>query len=336
MTLIDRCSQESGGERAGASPRGADAVRSELPLSLKFQHAGKSQVGLRYELTGGDDGPILIAAGGISAGRHVISSNEFPEPGWWQSQSQTLRLGDYRILSIEWIGADGTADFPIDPVDQAEAIAWLLSKLSIKRAAAFIGASYGAMVGMHLAARHPERVGALLSLSAASCSHPYSSACRSLQRQALSIAQSAGDPETGVALARAMAMLTYRTPAEFAERFADRPTITEGRVRVAAQDYLDAHGARLCRRMSATAYRRLSESIDLHRINPAKIRVPLTLVAVDQDSLVPEEDVRALAGAVAGADFHLIRSRYGHDAFLKEDGQVAAILSQFLASLEHA
>ena len=44
----------------------------------------------------------------------------------------------------------------------------------------------------------------------------------------------------------------------------------------------------------------------------------------------------ALADELAHAQFHLIRSRFGHDAFLKEDAQIAAVLSQFLASLEPA
>ena len=333
MTLIDRCSQEGEGapDDTALAPT---AVRGELPLSLPFRHAHNANVNLRYELAGKSGAPLLIVAGGISAGRHVLSTSRFPEPGWWQAQSDTLN--QYQVLGIDWIGADGTPDFPIDPVDQAEAIALLLSKLAIQRAAAFIGASYGAMVGMQLAALHPELVGKLIAISAAHQSHPFASASRSLQREALSLGEAGGNPGAGVALARALAILTYRTPEEFAERFSDRPTIAQNRVRVAAQGYLDAHGARHSARMSAAAYRRLSESIDLHQVEPARIRVPLTLVAVDQDHLVPAGDVRALADAVPGSSFHLVQSRYGHDAFLKEDRQVAAILSQFLETLEHA
>ena len=88
--------------------------------------------------------------------------------------------------------------------------------------------------------------------------------------------------------------------------------------------------------MSAAAYRRLSESIDLHRIDPDTITVPLTLVAVDSDALVPAADVRALADALPQARFHLLQSRYGHDAFLKEEGQVAAVITDFLETLEPA
>ena len=108
----------------------------------------------------------------------------------------------------------------------------------------------------------------------------------------------------------------------------------DGQVRIGAQSYLDAHGERHCRRMSAAAYRRLSESIDLHRIDPATVGVPLTLVAVDQDALVPAADIEAFAAAAPNASHRLIHSRFGHDAFLKEEAQVAAIITQFLDTLE--
>jgi len=314
----------------------AGGTRGELALSLQLRHGGTAEISLRFELAGPAAVPVVIVAGGISAGRHVLASGAFPEDGWWQAQAATLDTGRFQILAIDWVGADGAVDAPIDPADQVEAIAQLLARLGIDRAAAFIGASYGAMVGMHLAVRHPERLGALLAISAADSAHPFASACRALQRQALTLGECHGDAAAGVALARAMAILTYRTPEEFGERFSAEPKVEQGRLRVAAEDYLDVQGTRYCRRMSSIAYRRLSESIDLHRVDAAGIRVPLTLVAVDGDALVPATDIESLAGRAKGASFHLIHSRFGHDAFLKEERQVAAVITNFLESLEQA
>lgn len=297
-------------------------------LDLPLRHGGRTAVALRYELIG-EGGPLLLVGGGISAGRHVVANAENPEPGWWQSQAETFDLSRYRLLAIDWVGAEGTVDAPIDAADQADAIAALLDHLGIARADAFVGASYGGMVALQLAARHPERCGSILVISASGSAHPFASALRSLQRRALDLGGS-----EGVALARAMAMLTYRTPEEFEERFAEPPRIESGRVRVSADSYLDHHGRRHVERMSATAYRRLSESIDLHRIEPGDIRIPATFAAVDSDSLVPAADVEAVAAAIAGARFRLIRSKFGHDAFLKEGGQVAAIITEFLETLE--
>ena len=329
MSLTDRCSATAGSQDAFVERQ---TSRAEVGLRIELAHGGTADVALRYELIGRHGAPLLLVAGGISAGRHVVASEDLPEPGWWQVQAGSFDLSRFRLLAFDWIGADGRIDLPIDPADQAEAVRQLVDYLGLDRLAGFIGASYGAMVGMHFAAAHPQRCGALLAISAAGAAHPYASACRSLQRRALDL----GNPAAGVALARAMAMLTYRTPNEFADRFAVPPNVVAGRVRVGADTYLDVQGERHASRMSPTAYRRLSESIDLHRIDPAKLAVPLTLVAVDSDALVPPADVAAFASAIPSATFWPIASHYGHDAFLKEEAAVAEILATFLSSLESA
>ena len=310
------------------------AVRGALSLALDMVHAGPKQLTVLYELVGDPVAPVILVGGGISAGRHVISSDRFPEGGWWEAQKASF--ADTRLLAIDWIGADGSLDCPIDPIDQAKALAHLLDELGIDRVTAFVGASYGAMVGQQLAARFPDRCGALLSISAGASAHPFSSACRSLQRKAVAIAEQGGDPALGVALARALAMLTYRTADEYRARFDAPPTVTGDVVRVSAEDYLDAQGARYAARTGGAAYRRLSESIDLHRVDPAALRLPAAFVAVESDWLVPIEDIRALAEAVPGARFVLMPSLYGHDGFLKEEAQVATIITEFLSSLEPA
>ena len=331
MQILDQSTLQLSDDATHSSP----AQRGDFRISLALRHGGVADTVVRYEMVGPHAAPVLVVAGGISAGRHVLASDDFPEAGWWQAQSATFDPGRHRILAIDWVSADGTVDSPIDPADQADAIRQLLDHLGIARAAGFVGASYGGMVGMHFAALFPNRVGSLLSISAADRAHPFASACRALQRQALSLGERLGDPESGVALARAMAILTYRTPDEFADRFAVPPTIGDhSHVRVAAEDYLDAQGRRHAGRMNSLAYRRLSESIDLHRVDPATITVPLTLGAVDHDALVPPGDIASLAAQVKGAELHHIQARYGHDAFLTEEAQVATIITQFLNSLE--
>jgi homoserine O-acetyltransferase len=97
---------------------------------------------------------------------------------------------------------------------------------------------------------------------------------------------------------------------------------------VAAEDYLDAAGAQYVARTPVTAYLRLSESIDLHRVDPAAILPPTVVVAVEGDRLVPLAD---LVGLVEGlgprGSLRVLRSPYGHDAFLKETDRIDAILA---------
>ena len=307
-------------------------LRGELRVTLDLVHTGSTDLAVRYELAGADDAPPIIVAGGISAGRHTVANTSDPSVGWWQAQCDTFAR--FRLLSIDWIGAGGELDAPIEATDQAGAIFAVLDHLGIDRAVAFVGASYGAMVGMHCAAAAPDRIPALLAISGAHRSHSFTSAQRALQRQAVELGERLGSPKQGVALARKLAMLTYRTPDEFAGRFAELSVVESGRARASSEAYLDHVGERHSTRMSAVAYRRLSESIDLHRLDPATVTVPATFVAVHGDQLVPVADIEELAGAAARGHFISIPSVYGHDAFLKEESAIAAIIDTFLKSLE--
>ena len=162
MNLTDRCSE---GRRNNAAQACANASRGEIGLELELRHGGSADILLRYELIG-DGSRLLLAGGGISAGRHVLASREFPERGWWQAQASSFDLGNFRLLAIEWVGGDGKLDLPIDAADQADAILALIDHLGIERADAFIGASYGGMVALQFAARHPNRCNAILVISA--------------------------------------------------------------------------------------------------------------------------------------------------------------------------
>lgn len=319
---------------AGAQVSAVAAIRGELPVALALRHAGARTLSLRYELHGPAGAPVVFVAGGISAHRHVAASAQFPENGWANDlvrAGRTLDPARVRILSFDFIGADGQLDAPIDPADQADAIAALLDALDIAALRAFVGYSYGALVGQHLAARHPQRVERLVAVSGAHRPHPFASAWRALQRHAVALGQLQCADQQGLSLARQFAMLSYRTPEEFGERFDAAPELVNGRVRVAAEDYLDAAGATYVARTPVTAFLRLSESIDLHRIDPSTIAVPTLVVAVEGDRLVPLADLVTLVeGLGKRGSLRVLRSPYGHDAFLKETDRIDAILATAL------
>jgi homoserine O-acetyltransferase len=310
------------------------ALRGEVVVELAMRHAGTRAVTLRYELQGPVGAPVVFVAGGISAHRHLTASHVFPENGWLNDlvgAGRALDPAQRQLLAFDFIGADGRLDAPIDSADQADAIAKLLGALGIARLEAFVGYSYGALVGLQFAARHPERVKKLIAVSGAHRAHPYAAAWRALQRRAVTLGQLQCADAQGLSLARQFAMLSYRTPEEFGERFDTAPEIVNGRVRVAAEDYLDAAGAQYVARTPVTAYVRLSESIDLHRVDPADIRVPTLVVAVEGDRLVPLSDSVALVeGLGTLGQLRVLRSPYGHDAFLKETDRIDSILTSAL------
>ncbi len=310
------------------------AARGVLELGLELRHAGLTRARLHWEWQGADGAPWIVVAGGISAGRHAAACESFPEPGWWDAQvgpGRALDTDHYRVLGIDWVGADGALDLPIDSADQSDAIARLLSHLQVERIEAFVGCSYGAMVGLQFAARHPARLARLVAISGGDCAHPYAIAWRGLQRRIARLGRDEGASRDGLSLARQLAMLSYRTPEEFAERFAAAPTLRDDVACSEADDYLRACGARYVARTTPTAFLRLSESIDLHQVDAADVRVPTTVVAVDQDRLVPVQDLVALAERLPSLRrLQLLRSRYGHDAFLKEEAAIATTLRSAL------
>jgi len=319
--------------QAPAQPAG-DAVRGEFAIRLALRHAGLRPLRLRYELVGPAGAPVVVLAGGISAHRHVAANAVFPEKGWAEglvADGRTLDPQRLRVLAFDFIGADGAVDAPIDTADQADALAILLDQLGITRLQAFVGYSYGALVGQQFALRHPVRLERLVVASGAHRPHPYASAWRALQRRAVALGQLQCSEQHGLSLARQFAMLSYRTPEEFGERFDAPPEVVNGRVRVAAEDYLDAAGAQYVARTQVDAFLRLSESIDLHRVDPASIHVPTVVIAVEGDRLVPLADLVGLVeGLGARGSLRVLRSPYGHDAFLKETDRIDAILANAL------
>ncbi|MGH8106543.1 MAG: homoserine O-succinyltransferase MetX, partial [Arenimonas sp.] len=299
-----------------------------------LRHAGERDVSIAYEWQGNPNAPVIIVAGGISANRHVSLSTEYLERGWWEAQvgpGQAIDTQRFRILAINWLGSDGDLDVAIDSADQADAIAATLDHLNIKIAFAFIGASYGAMVGLQFSARHGARLEKLIAISGADSAHPYSSAWRALQRNIVRLNRDSENQTAALSLARQLAMLSYRTPEEFAARFDSPVQIENEIVRSPAENYLEVCGNKYAAKTDATAFLRLSESIDLHQVNPEDIKTPTTLVAIEEDRLVPVETLARLEQKL-GVRCRLkrIHSVFGHDAFLVESVQIAEILSEAL------
>jgi homoserine O-acetyltransferase len=306
------------------------------PGPLPLHHGGslpQARVGWRVEGPAG--APVVAALGGISAHRRVFDVHA-PAQGWWNELAGPRRALDsqrLRVLGIDYLGASGESTGPVaggefpslSSYDQAVLLRGLMDHLKLVQLRAIVGASYGGMVALAFAERFPERVERLLVLSAADRTHPMATAWRSVQRRIVRFAMAVGRPTEGLELARSLAMATYRSPHEFAERFALAPTSNDGRFQFPVEQYLAARGRDYAARYLPESFLCLSESIDLHAVDARRIAVPTTLVAVREDQLVPLSDMQALSTRLAQARLHEISSRFGHDAFLKEPQQLKPI-----------
>jgi homoserine O-acetyltransferase/O-succinyltransferase len=322
--------------RVDARAGGLTAQRStrRLTLSPKYGH-GPRAVDVRYLWCGAADAPTVIVQGGISAHRDVTAVDGAGEPGWWQAlvgAGAPVDLDCCRVLCIDWLTPVELGVEAVSSEDQADALAGLLDALGIHRAQAFVGASYGAMVALAFAARHPRALERLVVLAGAHRPHPLASAQRSVQRGIVRLGLASGQVDEALSLARQLAVTTYRGREEFARRFAGAPEFRDGRFRLPVEDYLEHQGRRFVERFDAQRFLALSESIDLHDIAPERVPTPATLIGFASDLLVPLADLCELQRRLHGpTTLEVIESPYGHDGFLKEPHQLAPLLRAALA-----
>jgi len=325
------------GGRVSAVLAAARTGEAALPAPFLGEHARLPFAAATYEITG-DGGPAVAVLGGISATRHLAAHEGDPSPGWWEAQVGPGRAIDttrVRAIGIDYLGAglrEGDAVPLVSTADQARALAAVLDAAGVGRLHALVGASYGGMVALAFAALFPDRAGQVVVLSAAHQPHPMATAVRAVQRRVVRDGVACGRGREALALARALAMTTYRTGRELAGRFGGGWTVDgEGAARFEVEAYLDHQGSRYARRFTPERFLCLSQSIDLHRVDPAAVTVPCTLLAVRGDPIAPAWQVAELATRLAGpCTRHELDSIYGHDAFLKEDDAVASLLTHAL------
>ena len=334
-----------------------DGVRVEdglapIPRDFRLDHGGRVVDGsVAYRLLGIPGNPVVAVLGGISADRVVAAQEGDPNPGWWEwmvGVGRPIDLLRHQVLSIDYLCGRGdstgrvveatpVASGPIPvplvtPADQGRALELVTRVLEIEPLCGLVGASYGGSVALAFAAAHPERVLRALVIGAADRSHPLATALRVVQRRVVQRAVAHGDEAAGVALARALAMTTYRSDVEYEQRFAGAPTITPQGVHFPVEDYIDHHGRTFSRRFTAAQLLCLSQSSDLHFVNVDDVRTPVTLVSTDPDFIAPRWQMEELARRMGG-EHKLIRvsSPHGHDAFLTDEALFSRIVADFIA-----
>ncbi len=252
------------------------------------------------------------------------------------------------------------ADFPLVSIrDNVRAQGRLLDSLGIRRLRLVLGGSIGGMQALEWAIVHPDRVDHAAIIAVAPLG-AMGLALNHLQRTAIQQDPDwAGGhylpqrpPRRGLALARQIAMLSYKAAPLFEERFGRNPNrngedprglddlgggLIGGRFDIAG--YLDHQGQRFIDRFDANAYLAILRTMDtwdpLHgQAMPAAafgpIRARLSFVGISSDWLFPPEAVREFASTIRAVgvetDYQEMTSGHGHDAFLAEQGELIKLL----------
>jgi homoserine O-acetyltransferase len=246
--------------------------------------------------------------------------------------------------------------FPFVTVrDQVEVERRVADALGIARFAAVVGGSMGGMRVLEWAVTHPDRVRAIAPLAVGAAVSADQLALQGIQLRAIRqdpayrggryLVDGGPAPEAGLSLARQLAHWTYRSDVELEARFGRAPQAGEeplgGGGRFAVGSYLDHHGDKLVRRFDAHTYVVLTEAMNSHDVGRgrggiaaalARFDGEVAVAGIDTDRLYPLVQQHELARHLLGPDARatVVRSPYGHDAFLLEAEAVGAVLRDLL------
>lgn len=318
-----------------------------LPRGLHLGLGGRiNPCRVAYRLIGAADAPVVAVMGGISADRRVCAAPGTDEPpGWWEGvvgPGRGLDVNRWRVLAMDFLAGPGGSSAPerpaqpgvipqLSPADQACALRFVADHLQLPALEAVVGASYGGAVALSFAADHADRARSALVIGAAHRSHPLATALRVVQRRIVLDAIARGDEREGLALSRVLAMTTYRSQEEFHRRFSEKPRVLPEGPRFPVEDYLDYHGQAFAERFDAMGFLCLSLSMDLHRVDPASVRIPVTLVAMEPDSIAPAWQVRQLHEQLGeGHELIEVPGTCGHDSFLTDTEVFSGVVREFL------
>ncbi len=219
--------------------------------------------------------------------------------------------------------------------DQAAVLARLLDALGVNQPLLVAGGSLGGMVALEFAASFPERVRGAVVLAAPAAQTAQGIVWGTIMQRAVAV----GGVENGLALARMVGMLSYRTPEGLERRFG-RTRNADGEFLVS--EWLSLHGERLIQRFDAASYVALLSAMDAHDVGRGRGGIAAALAAVGNrltgvgipgELLYPAESVKEWTSA-SGAEYVDLPSIHGHDAFLLETTRVSAIIRDAIVRAE--
>lgn len=326
------------------------------------------------------DNAILVVHA-LTGDSHVVGEPGpgHPTVGWWDDMvgpGKPIDTEQWFVVSPNMLGgcqgttgpashapdgAEWGSRFPFVTIrDQVAVQVALTDALGIDRWAAVIGGSMGGMQSLEWAVGHPDRLERVAVLAAPAFSNADAIALNFLQAEALRMDPAFADgdyyeaadgegPHRGLALARRMALHSYRSPNELNDRF-ERSwqsglSPLGGGGRYAVESYLDYHGNKFTRRFDANSYLTLVNAMSSHDVGRgrggtaealSKVTAKALVLGIDTDRLypVPEQERIAahLANGIDGREPHVIGSPFGHDGFLIEDRIVGEQILRLLQS----
>jgi len=271
---------------------------------------------------------------------------------WWNGvicDGCALDTSEYAFVCINYLGScygstsarslkkRRKCDLPIVTTrDIVRSNALLFEHLGISKFRAVIGGSVGGMLALQFAVDLPELADEIISIAATPLS-AMGLALNHIQRQAIH--------RNDLELARKIAVVSYKSPRQFEERFGRKPNRNgedpgkRRRDRFDIGGYLDHQGDRFRDRFELESYDLITKAMDLFDLSHEDVRrisAKVSLVGISSDWLFPASDVRALTNRLVrhgvDAKYYEIVSDDGHDAFLSDADETSRVIHEILGT----
>lgn len=237
------------------------------------------------------------------------------------------------------------ADFPeITIRDMVRLQQNLLDELQINNIEMLIGGSMGGMQVLEWCIMDDRPQSAVL-MGMGKAHSPWAIGISNTQRQAIYNDPNWNEgyyteeqpPKKGLALARQIAMISYRTATDYQQKFGRKSQ--DGTDHFEVESYLGYQGYKLVNRFDAVSYVRLTQAMDSHDVARERgsyeevlgsIQIPLMVIGIDSDNLYPVEEQYEMVRLLDNSRYRRLKSPHGHDAFLIEFEQLNNIICPFL------